>query len=614
MKLQKLTATIFTLSIATLLLGSCEKKETVSESEEEAIYNLVWEPCAEGDYPTAIRRADSLLQAPLVMSDTLRAYIMIERNVSILESGNLDWAYAYADTLTEFGKEEEIGIARMQGLQNKGIIKRRKGDYDSAISFYKEGLELAVGEKDNEMEQVFSEMLAIACAENKLFDEAYSFGKRSLEMSREMEDSVGILNSISTLGGILAKSGEYTRAIAELAPYHDQSRAAKGLLRVKYLTPLLRSYLALDSAGKTREILAETYDALRDVPHNTQAYLAAVNAEAGLAALEGRYADQWRWLQKGDSIGTMGTPKDEWYAQRAACLAGMGRYAEAYKMEKQANAALDSIRSGESENRLAELSVKYDTLQKENAIEHLKAERLRWYLVGLFSLIVVAVVIALAVGASRRNRRRLERERQEEYLKGLEHERQRMARELHDDIAGSLVGLQWQLHGAASPEMLEEDLIKIARKVRNMSHELMPVEFEKESFTTLLIDYVESINSSGSGSKVRLTDEGAFSWDALPAETSHELYRIVQESVRNAITHGKRNSDVVITLSGSDAFELTIANEVDEDNSPSSSSGVGTKSLRVRASLIGAHLEIREENGLYIIKVTQYNETDTNRR
>lgn len=613
MKFQKITAAIFTLSFATLLLGSCEKKETVSESEEEAIYSMVWEPCAEGDYPTAIRRADSLLQAPLVMSDTLRAYIMIERNVSILESGNLDWAYAYADTLTDFGEKEEIGIARMQGLQNKGIIKRRKGDYDSAISFYKEELELAVGEKDIEMEQVFSEMLAIACAENKLFDEAYSFGKRSLELSREMEDSTGILNSISTLGGILAKSGEYSRAISELAPYHSQSRDAKGILRVKYLTPLLRSYLALDSADRTREVLAETYDALKDVPKNTQAYLAAVNAEAGLAALEGRYADQWRWLQKGDSIGTMGTPKDEWYAQRAACLAGMGRYAEAYEMEKQANAALDSIRSGESESRLAELSVKYDTLQKENAIEHLKSERLTWGLIALFSVIVVAVVIAIAVSAARRNRRKLERERQEEYLKGLEYERQRMARELHDDIAGSLVALQWQLHGA-DPEMLEQDIIKIARKVRNMSHELMPVEFEKESFTTLLIDYVESINSSDAGSKVRLTDEGSFDWNALPPEISHELYRMVQESVRNAITHGKRNADVTITLSGSETFTMRIVNAIVDDGASSSSSGVGAKSLKVRAALINASIEIKKENGLYIVTVTQRNEKNTNSR
>ena len=139
---------------------------------------------------------------------------------------------------------------------------------------------------DEEMEQVFSDMLAIACAETGLIEEAASFASRSLELSRKADDEIGELNSVSTLAAILVKEGKFKEAISELAPYRDLSRGYKTLMRVKYLTPLLRSYLSLDSIGKVKETLAETYEALEGTPRNTQVYLVAVNTEAALAEKE----------------------------------------------------------------------------------------------------------------------------------------------------------------------------------------------------------------------------------------------------------------------------------------------------------------------------------------
>lgn len=602
--IKKKISLILSLPLIAMSLLNCERYHHNSNEEELAIYLLVGEPCSEGDYPTAIRRADSLLNGSTVMSDSLRAYIMIDRDVSILEYGDREWAASYADTVIDYGRRKGIPLAVMQGLQNKGIINRRKGDYRQAITHYNEGLELAVKTGNTEMQQVFCDMLAIASAEQGLFEEAYTFGKRSLELSQETGDSLGVLNSVATLGGILAKSGEYKKAIAELLPYHEQSKTARTAYRTKYLTPLLRSYLQLDSLQRVREILAETYEALDGTPRNTQAYLVTVNAEAGLAAKEGRYRDEWRWLRTADSIGTMGTAPDVWYSQRAECLSNLGRHREAYEMQTKALASADSIRKINNEKQLSELMVKYETLSKDNAIQKLKTQRLTWALIAIICLAAIAIITMIAINSARKTRRRQERERREEYLKGLEHERQRIARELHDDIAGSLVGLQWQLHGA-NPETLEDDLIKIARKVRNMSHEMMPAEFEKGLFTTMLIDYVARINSSLSGNRVSLTDEGSFRWDCLPPQTSHELYRMVQESVRNAITHGKRDADINIILSGTDTFELTVANSIDEDKSIETDSGVGIKSLKVRASLIGASVCIKNENGLYTVNVTQ---------
>lgn len=355
--------------MALLFFINCGGNPRIAPGDEETTYLLVGTPCAEGDYATAVYRADSLLNSPIEMSDSLKAYIMIDRDVALLESGQTERAFAYADTIIDFGHRHGIGLAVMQGLQNQGIINRRKGNWDEAITLYKRGMEIAVKENDMEMQQVFAEMLSIACAEHGLTAEAYNFGTKSVEMARKMGDSIQELNAVSTLGGILEMQGKYAQTVAELLPYIQRSKNIKGVLRVKYLAPIVKSYFQLDSLERAREILAEIYAALDGVPRNTQAYLVAVNTEAILAAKEGRYADQWKWLTMADSIGNMGTLPDQLYIERARCLAHLHRYEEAYEMQVKATAAVDSLRSSDNDEKLSELMVKYDTLQKDNAID-----------------------------------------------------------------------------------------------------------------------------------------------------------------------------------------------------------------------------------------------------
>ncbi len=352
------------------------------------------------------------------------------------------------------------------------------------------------------------------------------------------------------------------------------------------------------------ETLDETYQALEGTPRNTQAYLVAVNTEAGLAGKEGRYADQWKWYQLADSIGGMGTSPEMLYAQRAECLANMGRYSEAYEMERKAFTALDSVRSADVDSHLQELSVKYATLDKENTIMHLKAQRLLWGLIALSCLLVVTAGVFIFVFMRRRALRRLEKERQEEYIRGLEEERARMARELHDDIAGSLVGLQWQLPGMTGEEA-EKSIVEITRRVRTLSHELMPPCFRERNLTEMLLDYVAKINSQPHGKHVTLVDEGSFPWDQVTPEERHELYRIVQESIGNALRHGS-DGDIRIELSGAPDREgmLTITNHVSENYVPKYKDGAGLRSLEARAAIIGAKFSADCADRLFTITIS----------
>ncbi len=585
-----------------LCVAACHRTPPPVTPDDEALYYLVGEPCSIGDYNTAIARADSLL-ANVEMSDSVRAYIMLDRDVSILNLGHLEWGGAYADSVIDFGRRSGVELAVTQGLQNRGSSRRRLGDYDGSVADYSEALDLATASGDKEMEQALTECLGVMLAERRRFDEALDFSRRSLQLAIEADDSVAALNAVSTIGAILVLGERYGEVVGELTPYRGLASASPAPMRVKYLTPIINTYLALDSLESARRLIAEADSVASLLPEGHQSQFVVTNMKAQLAAREGRHAEQWKFLQEMDAFGTQGKMPWNIYSEKARCLASLGRYEEAYRWQLRAFDNRDSIAHAETDARITEMSVKYDTLQKEIEIERLKSERLGWTSMALAALIVLAGVVAAGVALRARERRKMERQKHGEFIRGVEEERRRVARELHDEIAGDLIGMQWMMESLSRDEA--SDMVsRIGMRVRKLSHELMPPQFESQTFSQLLLDYVAGFNSSHKDHRIVLSDEGSYPWNELHPEQSLELYRITQEAVNNAVRHGAPG-DIGIMLSGDrKKFSLTVVNGLREGE-PDLPEEARLESLRTRASILGATFGFTVESGRFILTVRE---------
>lgn len=122
------------------------------------------------------------------------------------------------------------------------------------------------------------------------------------------------------------------------------------------------------------------------------------------------------------------------------------------------------------------------------------------------------------------------------YIEGLEEECKYFAKELHDGIANDLLGLQMKIENTTDSDNIQElgTLIKEVRNnVRNISHELMPPEFEHLSLDEILYQYADKL-SENTGIQVTYTSG---SCNPIPNETAYELYRIVQEITMNIVKH-----------------------------------------------------------------------------
>jgi len=573
-----------------------ENKPVVSTDDESRVFMLVAEPSSEGRYDEAIAISDSLLRET-VMSDSLKGYIMVERNVALFNSGHIAESMAYSDTLIQFSTDKGINDILSQALQTKGAAHRRSEEYASAIDCYKRALDIAVNEENAEMEQVLTDMLAIVYSETGRNAEAYEFADRSRILAEELADTTAIVSAVATLGAISIKENHNREVIVMLSKYLPMAYTTSPPTQIKFLTPLVNACIEADSLNRAGSLIKIMEKVVEGYPPTHQSCVATLTAKAKLLGKEKRYHDQWSVFQKIDSLGTHGKTADNIHLERAECLAGMEHYHEAFDLMKKAHAALDSIRHTAIEKELSDLSVRYDTLNKEIEIERLGQQRRILVNIVLSIILFAGIIAALATWFRLRNLRKVAKEKHQEYIRGLEQERARIARELHDDVAGDLVGLQMEFAQCPAEET-ESRIGEIARKVRSLSHDLMPPQFQSVPFTSMLLDFVSDRNRHRTTPKISISDEGCFDWSSLSPELSRELYRIVQEAVNNTLKHS-RASFIKITLGGGNGnFTLSVENDGISADSASDPSGIGKHTIRARAAIIGAEIKTENTNNI----------------
>src|SRR5829696_2440356 len=86
---------------------------------------------------------------------------------------------------------------------------------------------------------------------------------------------------------------------------------------------------------------------------------------------------------------------------------------------------------------------------------------------------------------------------------------------------------------------------------------------------------------------------------ALPPATDQAAYRILQESLTNALRHGAGRADVTLAYDD-DALEIHVDNPARRDGP--AEAGHGIVGMRERASLLGGSVEHESTNGLFRVR------------
>lgn len=209
--------------------------------------------------------------------------------------------------------------------------------------------------------------------------------------------------------------------------------------------------------------------------------------------------------------------------------------------------------------------------------------------------------------ASRAEQYRLEQERlSAERTVVVEQERNRIARDMHDVVAHSLAVVIAQADGAryamsTAPQVGERALETISSTAREALSDVRVLLAElrhsqsggPQPMIGDLGRLVEQMRSAGLS--IGFIETGT----ARPMPASHQIavYRIVQESLTNALRHGDRARDVSVAIRWiNSGVVLTVENAVPPIPSPPSP-GHGIAGMRERAELTGGRLTVQNRNG-----------------
>jgi len=198
------------------------------------------------------------------------------------------------------------------------------------------------------------------------------------------------------------------------------------------------------------------------------------------------------------------------------------------------------------------------------------------------------------------------RQSRERIVAAREEERRRLRHDLHDGVGPQLAGLALQLdsltrrlggdaENTARVQMLRDRLRDTVVEVRRVVDNLRPPALDDVGLVEAVRQQVAAYAVVGAGPSngpTPLVDVTSDSLPQLPAAVEVAAYRIITESVANAVRHGRPSRCTVSIGTVDGDLELIIADNgsgISHDAKP----GVGLASMSDRAGEVGGTLDVQ---------------------
>ncbi|HAA16019.1 MAG TPA: hypothetical protein DCE41_31670 [Cytophagales bacterium] len=298
------------------------------------------------------------------------------------------------------------------------------------------------------------------------------------------------------------------------------------------------------------------------------------------------------------------------------------KYQLAYQVAVRHHLLNDSLNGIAARKNISELEIRFDTERKEQQLVLSEAKRTadarksRIQMLILLGILLISVLTAalfyyrqraakaLAIKNTRLHEQEVKQLMQAQELKtiqgelaGQEAERERIARDLHDRINGTLMAAKLHLENETGDRESARNLVtRATEEVREVSHDLMSGVLKTFGLQAALENLATDI-SQAQATQVQIA------WLVgklnLPAHYAQHLYRIAQEVVTNALKHA-RAREIIIQMGWMEEHSLQLLIEDDGRGfDPTAlSSGIGLQNLKARVEEMKGTIHLESSPGL----------------
>ena len=245
------------------------------------------------------------------------------------------------------------------------------------------------------------------------------------------------------------------------------------------------------------------------------------------------------------------------------------------------------------------LSVPKDSIQHHTHYVFVKNKKA--IKIGIIVVVLLLITFGLYVIWQRHIRRKREIQR---YIEGLEQERNRLAKELHDGVSNQLLAVEMKLNTEdGSKDQAIQILNESREQVRRVSHDLMPPEFSYTTLDEVITNYILELNGTNHCDISCYLNPPNADWSTIASHEALEIYRIVQEALSNALKHSNATT-IAVGMHKTEHKTVIIVSDNGTSGGKDTTSGIGMRTMKQRAQIIGASLEFRKNKYGHVVKLT----------
>ena len=500
-------------------------------------------------------------------------------------------------------------------LSSVGVGYRRINMTDSALYYYNAALTHYCKDAQASASEIpfLLSNISVLYANTSRLDEAESYIRQAVDCLTDSIDIDTRMYVSNTAGAILVLQQKYVEAESIMLSSLQWARSTgKSRFILQCISPLLSLYHRTHNRASLDRLVKEAQPILATFAEHSNEVLGFQETLAVIYYQDKRYAESADlYLKQLAAHGKSSqTPLENIYLGLARNYSKMNRTSLASDYYEKAYSVIDSIYHSDIDEKMTEFTVKYETQQKELEIVRLNEERLQqknliiqWVLIAAFAGMVLVLWLAYEIFRRKQQRQRAELDIARSFVDGLEKERSRLAKELHDGICNDLLGIGMMLNikekDGETSRVIAQSVESVRAEVRAISHQLTPPKFQYASLDDIVRHQLNELLHPAGTSLSFHTEGTPQQWSRIPTNISFEVYRIIQELSSNISLHSGASYVSVSMIADDSSLQFLIVND-GKEFSPQlygSHSGIGLFSLQERVKTINASFSLEYLDG-----------------
>lgn len=547
----------------------------------------------------------------------------IRLNYIFWDKGNEKEAEVVFKSILKDAQNNKEYLNQIECYNALALIEERRNKFKNSLAYYLKGLKIAEDQNEKYYIAVFLNNIGLIKLNSNQSENALKDFMRAVKISEKLNNARLTSHLYNNIALIYMQDGKKEEAIEQYEKILVYARKSGNPREMAFAATNLSNIYQRDSNFKMAHNYCDTaimtfknFNLTLELP---KGYLTLsqilikekkFNEAMKYVLLAEHLTDSTQTLD--NSVGVHFI-KSDIYANQLKYNLALEEYKEYKKLS-------DSLKELSNTRAISEMQSKYNFEKKESEVQKEKNQRLLaenknlvlerqaterkkfQNIIIISSVILIFLLSGYFYVSYNRKSRKQQQYFSQQLIVSIEEERNRIAKDLHDDIGQSLSAIKSSVHFLAAKSndieklnALELNIGSVIDQTRDISRKLYPSYLEKIGLVRSVARLMDDIQQN---SNLVCSFEIDETVNNLSIDKLTHIYRIVQECVNNTIKHAEASALKVTIEKKDDDFMLIY-----QDNGKGitkndiKNSGIGFMSLKERARILNGELIITDNSG-----------------